>query len=96
MIAFVKRLVLICTLLELEQFYFFICYYICYSVYSVPVVVRQLHFVGLANCWTGKLILSIRGVPSFTAQVLLVDHVCIAKLCIVACWHHVQSRGGKK
>jgi len=50
----------------------------------------------VAFCWTGKLILSIRGVPSFTAQVLLVDHVCIAKLCIVACWHHVQSRGGKK
>jgi len=32
---------------------------------------------------------SVRGVPSFTAQVLLVDHVCIAKSCIVACWRHI-------
>jgi len=43
----------------------------------------------VAFCWTGKLIAFIRGVPSFAAQVLLVDHICIAKLCIFARWRHI-------
>ena len=66
-----------CTLLELECFnYFFSCYYICYSYILCSCCTL------VAFCWTGKLILFIRSVPSFTAQVLLVDHVCIAELCI--------------
>jgi len=51
----------------------------------------------VAFCWTGKLILSVRGVPSFAAQVLLVDTFVLQNCALLLVGvTFVWIRGGMK